>query len=523
MTNPPQANRPRAAIYVRVSTAGQDGDGTSLATQEAACRKYAAEHGYAVDEAHVYREVHTGTELWERPRLQPMREAVRRRGVDAVIAYAIDRLARDPVHLGVLISEADHAAVTVAFVTEPLDNSPEGQLIRFVRGYAAKVEHEKIKERSLRGMWARARQGKLMPGWKPLYGYAWNADKSAYVEDPATAAVVRRLFRECLDGRTLRQIAAGLAADAVHTPAGRGPWRTTQVSRLLKTRAYTGHAEAFCTEVIRVGGARRLRERPPGERVALPEGTIPALIDEASFEAVQARLARNQKFASRNNHAPEQTLLRCGFVRCGHCGRRMAAWCRRGEWYYTCSTASNPTPDCPRHSIKAGPLDSAVWRRIETILTDPATIAAELERLACDDPTEADLATVDKALANATRKQENLVRRLGDIDDDGVAATVQAELASLGAQRRRLEQERTTVLQRRAGWQAARERLSDLQTWCRSVASRLGRFDYEQKRLALEALSVQAEVFRSGTEPRFVITARVPLDCPVVSQTTTRT
>ena len=252
--------------------------------------------------------------------------------------------------------------------------------------------------------------------------------------------------------------------------------------------------------------------------MVLPEGTIPALIDEASLEAVQARLASNQKFAIRNNHAPEQTLLRCGFVRCGHCGRRMTVWARRGEWYYTCSSASNPTPNCRRHSIKAEPLDKAVWRRVETVLTDPATIATQLERLCQDDPTGADLATVDKALANATRKQQNLVRRLADIDDDGVAATVQTELASLGAQCRRLEQERTNVLERRANWVAARERLADLQTWCRSVASRLGGFDYEQKRLALEALSVQAEVFRAGTEPRWVITATVPLDEPVVSQ-----
>ena len=213
----------RAAIYARVSTAGQEEDGTSLETQEAACRRYAAEHGYIVDEAHVYREIHTGTELWERRVLQRAREAVRGREVEAVIAYAIDRLARDPVHLGVVISEAEHAGTDVLFVTEPLDNSPEGQLIRFVRGYAAKVEHEKLKERSLRGIWARARQGKLMPGWKPLYGYRWNADKSAYVEDPTTAPVVRRLFQECLAGRTLRQIAAGLERDGVSTPAARGP------------------------------------------------------------------------------------------------------------------------------------------------------------------------------------------------------------------------------------------------------------------------------------------------------------
>ena len=121
--------QPRAAIYVRVSTVGQEEDGTSLATQEAACRRYAAEHGYRVDEAHVYREVHTGTELWERRVLQQIRDAVRRREVSAVIAYAIDRLARDPVHLGVIVSEADHAGVEVLFVTKPLDLSDVPSLL----------------------------------------------------------------------------------------------------------------------------------------------------------------------------------------------------------------------------------------------------------------------------------------------------------------------------------------------------------------------------------------------------------
>src|SRR6266536_3415966 len=136
------ATTPRAAIYVRVSSTGQEQDGTSLDTQLERCRAYAADHGYTVGEPHVYREVHTGTELWERPKLTALRDAVRRREVSTVIAYAIDRLSRDPVHLGVIISEAEHAGAGVEFVTEPMDGSPEGQLIRFVRGYAAKVEHE---------------------------------------------------------------------------------------------------------------------------------------------------------------------------------------------------------------------------------------------------------------------------------------------------------------------------------------------------------------------------------------------
>ena len=93
-----QGNRPRAAIYVRVSTTTQEDGGTSLATQEERCRQYAASRGY--DFALFFRETHTGVELWERPQLTALRDAVRHDQVDVVVAYAIDRLSRDPVHLG---------------------------------------------------------------------------------------------------------------------------------------------------------------------------------------------------------------------------------------------------------------------------------------------------------------------------------------------------------------------------------------------------------------------------------------
>ena len=92
----------RAAIYVRVSSHAQEEEGTSLGTQEARCRAHAEQHRYCVAEACIYREVHTGTELWERPQLTRLREAIRRREVDIVVVYAIDRLSRDPVHLAVV-------------------------------------------------------------------------------------------------------------------------------------------------------------------------------------------------------------------------------------------------------------------------------------------------------------------------------------------------------------------------------------------------------------------------------------
>ena len=103
----------RCAIYSRVSTAKQGEEGAFLPTQEAACRQHAAEHRYAVVEDHAYREVYSGAELWDRPKLGELRAAVHAKAVDVVVCYAIDRLSRDPVHLGVILSEADHAGVSV--------------------------------------------------------------------------------------------------------------------------------------------------------------------------------------------------------------------------------------------------------------------------------------------------------------------------------------------------------------------------------------------------------------------------
>ncbi|MDQ3656581.1 MAG: recombinase family protein, partial [Chloroflexota bacterium] len=56
----------KAAIYCRVSSAAQE-DNSSLVTQEERCRLYAADQGWIVTD--VFREVHTGSELFERPQL----------------------------------------------------------------------------------------------------------------------------------------------------------------------------------------------------------------------------------------------------------------------------------------------------------------------------------------------------------------------------------------------------------------------------------------------------------------------
>src|SRR5579872_2207398 len=158
-----------ALVYCRVSTKGQEENGTSLDSQETACVKHAEQLGFTI--GRVTREVYSGGELYNRPKLAQDRADIRAGQFQALITYALDRLSRDPIHLEILAEECARAGCELIFVTEPLDDSPDGQLIRFVRGYAARQEREKIRERQLRGKYTRATQGKLWNYGVALYGY----------------------------------------------------------------------------------------------------------------------------------------------------------------------------------------------------------------------------------------------------------------------------------------------------------------------------------------------------------------
>src|SRR5438067_6044745 len=251
--------QPRAALYVRVSTERQE-ENYSLATQEARCREYAAQHGYAV--ADVYRETHTGTELWERPELTRLRQAMARRELDALICFDPDRLSRKQAHTALLQGICEQAGVELRFAEFDFTRDATGQFLLNARVFAAELEREKIMERTMRGKRARAEAGRLLPGPRPLYGYRWAAGtRSALVPDDTTAPIVRRLFREIAAGRSLRAVTEGLNAEGVPTPGRAAIWCHTTVRRIVTHPGYTGTAVAY----------RLRRSHEPGQPTRLHE------------------------------------------------------------------------------------------------------------------------------------------------------------------------------------------------------------------------------------------------------------
>ncbi len=210
-----------AAIYVRVSDPKQR-DNYSPETQEAACRQYAAERGYAVAEEHVYREVHTASELWQRPELARAREAIARGEVQALICHDVDRFSRRQVHTAILADECERAGARLLFALSEFEQSATGDFLRNAKAFAAELELEKIKERTMRGLSGRLQAGKIKPGARALYGYRWPVERreengevvtmvvrDRYEIEPTTAPVVQRIY--CYPENSGAAASAGMA------------------------------------------------------------------------------------------------------------------------------------------------------------------------------------------------------------------------------------------------------------------------------------------------------------------------
>ncbi len=357
----------RCAIYVRVSSAGQE-DNYSLNTQEQRCREKAAQEGWAV--VKVYREVHTAIEFWERPELTKLREAIRRREYDILLAFDPDRSLRNQTYVGIILDECVRHDCELKFATVDFENTPTGKFLLTARIFAAELEWEKTRERTLRGRRARADNGKLLAGRKPRYGYRWNdpENKAYYVEDPATAPVVRRIYREVVEGRPMKAIARGLTDDSIPTPShkpesGLSPvWLPQRVKEIIQYPGYKGEAYAFVkrSSDVKEPGRKYKRQtlRPKEDWVPLPEGTVPALVDPTTWDAANERLAWNRANGVKEKSRADEALLRGGFVRCGHCGDAMKVyWQHNGKqgyrMAYQCQRNYRHPGECSWHTIGA--------------------------------------------------------------------------------------------------------------------------------------------------------------------------
>lgn len=502
----------KAALYARVSTEDQEREGSSLGTQEEACRKYAEEQGYEVQDAYVIKEVYSGLTL-ERPELERLRSWVSDKEIDGVVVYSTDRLSRDPVHLLLLVEEIDKKGVTLHFVTEPLDNSMEGQLLSFVRGWASKLEALKIKERTVRGKRARALSGKL-PGnsHARLYGYYYIPGKGVgegvrYINEAESEWVKRMFLWLVEEGLSTNAITYKLRDLGAPTPSGKGFWLRRTVQRILKNTAYYGKTYAFtqtcCEPKHRIKPNAKDRKtgviwKPKEEWLEIPNAT-PPIISEELFEAAQKQLQRNRELSLRN--AKNHYLLR-GHIYCRQCGRGYWAYCGNrtrathhpAHPFYRCSGKLRIVAPvkCGNRSVSANAIETMVWGQIKALLAKPELIMAELQRRQQE---ASEVTTIERALqrvdAQLVNQEKQKARAWKAFELTGDEKEFKANISKLGEEVKVLEEEKFQLEKRIEANKQFRLGVGDIKRACELVRLNLKGVTFEDKRSALEALQVK--------------------------------
>lgn len=344
----------RCAIYARYSSDRQNE--RSIEDQIGRCRTFADLQGWTI--VQVYEDAAiSGFTMANRPGFLAAIAAAETREYDVLLSEHIDRFARNAEHVLNIYNRFKDKGASLWTVTTGEVNGLHATFL----GYMAEEYANNLGDKTKRGMESNARQGKAT-GSK-TFGYK-GAEGGQITIVPEEAAVVRRIFGDCVAGDTARQIAAALNAEGVPGPRGK-LWNQSTINGspqrgngILNCELYVGVKVWNRVQMRkdRSTGKRVSTARPREEwkRTPVPELRI---IDEGTWGVVRARKDRET--------AEPRTVQRrpgifSGLLKCGVCGGSYTIYtsgkliCATHREKGTCSNTRTPN----RAKVEKRVLDS---------------------------------------------------------------------------------------------------------------------------------------------------------------------
>lgn len=411
------------AIYVRWSTDDQ-GEGTTLAVQLEGCRHYALSQGWQPREALTFiDDGYSGGNL-VRPGLTRLRELVARGEVDCVVVFKVDRLSRNIVDAVDLVLNEWQGRCAFKSAREPIDTASDlGRVIFGILAMFADFERSQIRERTLSGKLRRIAEGEQLHG-EPAYGYRRSHVRGQWVEEPAEADLVRRIFRLAAAGEPAAAICRRLNAEGCRTRAG-NPWSSRTVLWILRNRLYIGEVVFGRTQARRVGGARGRTVRVTRSQPAIWTATraAPPLVERDLFLTVQsvlaARQVRHRQAGGRGLASPH---LLVGLARCRCSGALAVKRQRSGDSYY-CPRAGQGRCNCDPGYIPKEAVEPVILAELAALVgraaLAPPRVQAALSRWQQDrQALVAQRAEAERTLRRLAEQEERLLRmvREGAVD-----------------------------------------------------------------------------------------------------------
>ena len=318
-----EPKKKRVAAYCRVSTDQEE----QLSSYEAQVNYYTnyIEKHPDYEFAGIYAdEGISGTTTKKREQFNRMIEDCKAGKIDMIITKSISRFARNTLDCLNFVRQLKDLGIGVTFEKENIFTlDSKGEVLLSILSSLAQDESRSISENSTWGIRRRFEQGKLHVNHTKFLGY--DKDKNGnLVVNEKQAKIVRRIYKEFLDGKGANRIARDLELSGVPNWNGKAKWYEGSIRKMLTNEKYKG--DALLQKTYTVDFLSKKRADNNGE---VPqyyvEDSHPAIIDKEMWEAVQLEMERRRNFAlqygiQKLEYATTSNPF-AGRVICGSCGQ----------------------------------------------------------------------------------------------------------------------------------------------------------------------------------------------------------
>lgn len=279
------------AAYCRVSTDSDEQAG-SYETQVQHCTDYIS-HNKNWEFANIYADDGiSGTNTKKREEFNEMIDDCMAGKIDMIITKSISRFARNTIDCLKYVRKLKEKNIAIIFEKENINTlEASGELLLTITASLAQQESASLSQNVKLVLQFRYQEGKVQVNHEHFLGYMKYEDESLVVDEDE-AAIVRRIYREYLEGASFRDIVMGLERDKIKTGGKRYKWHLSTVQGILQNEKYIG--DALLQKTITTDFIEKIRIKNDGSAPQYyVKDSQEAIIPRDIFAQVQEEMVRH--------------------------------------------------------------------------------------------------------------------------------------------------------------------------------------------------------------------------------------
>lgn len=478
----------RVAAYCRVST-DSDEQETSYETQVSHYKEYIQKNpewqlaGVFADDGI------SGTNTKKRDEFNRMINECMAGNIDMIITKSISRFARNTLDCLKYVRQLKNKNIPIYFEKESINTmDAKGEVLITIMASLAQQESQSLSQNVKLGLQYRYQQGKVMVNHNHFLGYTKDENGNLVI-DPVQAEVVKRIYREYLEGYSMKKICQHLEADGALTGAGNTKWYDSTINKILRNEKYMGDALLQKTYTTDFLTKKRVKNTGIVPQYYV-ENNHEAIIPKDIFMQVQAELARR-----RNVRTGKSGKKRCfsgnncfsQIVCCGHCGElyRRIHWNNHGKKsiVWRCISRLEPSfakENCTNRTVHEETLKEISLKAINQICNDSDSFINQIQE------------NVAKAIVNTDSLSPEVIdKRLEELQKELIhKVNNKQEYDAIADEIFRLRDQKQQSLMDAETQKKNLRRVKDLQDFIKDQSTEITEFDESLVRRLVESITV---------------------------------